>query len=91
MDKLIVKMADDLLVGIPRKDGAAPLAMVVDKRVDDGYKTIKPREVEITFSQAVKSVDVLEKGKSRKVDGRTVKLTLQAGGGQLLRLNGTGL
>ena len=90
-DKLIAKMSDDLLVGIPRKDGAAPLAMVVDKRVDDGYKTIKPREVEVTFSQAVKSVDILEKGQSRKVDGRTVKLTLQAGGGQLLRLNGTGL
>jgi hypothetical protein len=90
-DKLIAKMTDDLLVGIPRKDGAAPLAMVVDKRVDDGYKTIKPREVQITFSQAVKSVDVLEKGQSRKVDGRTVKLTLQAGGGQLLRLNGKGL
>lgn len=90
-DKLIVKMSDDLVVSIPRKDGAAPLAMVVDKRVDDGYKTIKPREVQITFSQAVKSVDVLEKGRSRKVDGRTVKLTLQAGGGQLLRLNGKGL
>ena len=90
-DKLIVKMSDDLLVGIPRKDGAAPLAMVVDKRVDDGYKTIKPRQVEITFSKAVKSLDILEKGRSTKVDGRTVRLTLKAGGGQLLQLNGTGL
>ena len=90
-DKLIVKMSDELLVSIPRKDGAAPLAMVVDKRVDDGYKTIKPREVQITFSKGVKSVDILEKGKSRKVDGRTVKLTLKGGGGQLLQLNGTGL
>ena len=89
--KLVVKMTDDLLVGIPRKDGAAPLAMVVDKRVDDGYKTLKPRQVEITFSKAVKSVDILEKGQGRKIDGRTVKLTLQAGGGHLLRLNGAGL
>ena len=70
---------------------AIALAMVVDKRVDDAYNTIKPREVQITFSQAVKSIEILGKGQSRKVNGRTVKLTLKAGGGQLLRLNGTGL
>jgi hypothetical protein len=89
--KLIAKMSEELLVGIPSKKGTAPLAMVVDKRVDDGYQTLKPREVELTFSDAVTSIDVLEKGESQAVKGNTVKLTLEAGGGQLLRLNGKGL
>ena len=88
---LIVKMSDDLVVGILRKPGAAPLAMVVDKRVDDGFQTIKPREVELTFSTAVKSLEILEKGAGKPVEGNSVKITLQSGGGQLLRLSGQGL
>jgi len=90
-DKLITEMSDNLLVSILRKEGKAPLAMVVDRRVGDGYKTIKPRKVEITFSKAVKSLEILQGGGSRTVDGRTAKLTLEAGGGQLLRLKGKGL
>jgi hypothetical protein len=87
--KLIVSMSEDLLAGIPRKDGAPPLAMVVDKRVDDGYKTIEPREVEVVFSDTVNSIDILNLDATKTVKGNRVKLTIQSGGGQLIRLNET--
>jgi hypothetical protein len=86
--KLIVTMSKDLLVGIPRKDEAPPLAMIVDKRVDDGYQTIKPRDITVTFSSDVKSIDLLDGEKTRTIDGNRLKLTLPSGGGQLVRLNG---
>jgi len=90
-EELIVKMSEDLLVGIPRKQAAPPLAMVVDKRVDDGYQTLPPRDVELSFCGAVESIDILERGKSKTVRGNSVRLFLKAGEGQLLRLNGRGL
>jgi len=85
--KTVADMDDDLLVGILTKPGAPPLAMIVDKRAVDTVATLKPRRVAVTFANRVKSIDVLEGGGWTNVKGNTVKLALEAGDGQLVRLN----
>jgi len=85
-DKLIVRMSDDVLIGVLEKDGHAPLAMVVDKRVDTRFKGTGPRAAEIRFADTVTSIGVPEKAATRTVNGNTIKLDLPAGGGQLLEL-----
>ena len=89
--KLIAGMTEHLLVGILRKEGEAPLAMVVDKRIGDHFRTVPPRDAEITFSGNVNAIDVFEGAAAKNVPGPTVKLRLKGGGGQLLRLIGKDL
>jgi len=89
--KVIARMSDGLLVGILRKAGEAPLAMVVDKRVDKRPQARSPRAVEVRFSDAVTSIVVFEKGGGRIIQGPAVKLSLSSGGGQLLKLLGKGV
>jgi len=88
--KRVEAMDEDLLVGILIKPGAAPLAMVVDKRVDLKAGALEPRDVTLRFGKDVASVAVIERGASKEVPGASVALTLPAGGGQLLRLNVAG-
>jgi len=89
--KLLEAMSEDLLVGILTKVGESPLAMVVDCRVSKVFGGILPREVSVRFAPAVARVNVLEGTESRPVEGNEVKLTLEAGGGQMLELAGEGL
>lgn len=90
--KLVEKLDEKLIVGILVKKGAAPMAMVVDCRCSKKFGDIEPRTVEVTFSDKVNLIRALATPKGDTVTkGRTVKLTLEAGGGQLLELQGTGL
>lgn len=89
--KLVEAMADDLLVGVRLKDGAAPLVMVVDRRVDKAFGKVPERTVEVQFVDAVTGYWVLEAGQPQTVTGHTARLTLPGGGGALLALQGKGL
>ncbi|HIJ72557.1 MAG TPA: hypothetical protein HPP83_00510 [Candidatus Hydrogenedentes bacterium] len=86
-DELVVKMSNDLLVGILTKPGEAPLAMVVDKRVDTRFRALDHRTVKVRFADAVQSLTMLDEHGGQRIDGHTIRLTLPAGGGQLLRLD----
>lgn len=89
--KLVQEMSDHLLVGILTQAGKAPLAMVVDCRTSKSFGDLKPRTVSLSFAPAVSRIGVLESKGGRSVGGSRVQLTLEAGGGQLLELHGTGL
>ena len=86
--KLIEAMSPRLLVGILTKDGEPPLAMIVDCRVSKQWGDLPPREVELTFHKTVEAVAILEGKEPKQTAGRTLKLTLPAGGGQLVELRG---
>jgi hypothetical protein len=85
---LIESMSDDLLVGVLTEAGKDPLAMVVDMRVDKTAGAVAEREVEVRFAPAVTGIEVVEPAAPRKIAGRTVKLLLPGGGGQLVALTG---
>ena len=87
--KLVERMSDELLVGIIAKPDDAPLAMVVDKRVDSMPDALAPREIEVQFADCVVSIEVLEGRNSAPIAGNRLSLSLPAGGGQLVRLNTT--
>jgi len=87
--KTVIKMSDNLLLGILTKPNAKPLAMVVDKRVSKERDAFAPREIEITFTGNVSRIAILEGKQTLQVKGNIVKLTLPAGGGQLLELGMT--
>jgi hypothetical protein len=89
--KLIEAMSDGLLVGILTRPAAAPLAMVVDCRASKTSGSLPPREVMLRFAPAVSRVNVLEGRRARAIRGNEVKLILEAGGGQMLELQGKGL
>lgn len=89
--KLIEAMSDDLLVGLLVKPGEPLLAMVVDCRTSKEWEGIPPREVMVRLAPAVTGVNVLEGAQKQPAAGSEVTLTLQAGGGQLLELEGTHL
>jgi len=89
--KLIAGMDDDLIVGILTKAGEAPLAMVVNCSASKGFDDVEPRTVSITFSDAVRRAIVHELGATTETRGSTIRLTLDAGEGQLLELRGYGL
>jgi hypothetical protein len=89
--KLIEQMSGDLLVGILTKADAPPLAMVVDTRTSKQRDEVPEREVEVCFTQAVTRLDVLEGGAAGAINGRTLKLKLPGGGGQLVVLHGDGV
>lgn len=86
--KLLEAMNDGILAGILTKVGEPPLVMVVDCHVSKGFGDVPPREVTVRFAPAVSRVNVLEGKESKPVEGNEVKLTLEAGGGQLLELEG---
>ena len=86
--RLVEAMSDRLLVGILTQPSQPPLAMIVDARVSKGWDTLKPREATVTFHSTVRSVAVLEGGKATESAGRTLTVTLPAGGGQLVELRG---
>ena len=99
---LLVWSADkDLLIGILVKDGADTCAMVVDSRAalgagDAGKNaraTRQERKVTVTFAPAVRSISTVAAPgtKESKVAGNSISLTLPAGGGQLVRLQGPGV
>ena len=93
-DGLLVRSADDdLLVGVLTRNKADVLAMVVDTRGTPGPEQPPDREVSVTFDRAVGAVTVVPAPgtEERTVDGQSVRLSLPAGGGQLLRLRGDGV
>jgi len=89
--KLIESMSNDLLVGILTKPGQPPLAMVVDCRASKDFGAGGPRDVAIRFAPAVTRIRTLEGSRSPASSGCEAKMTLEAGGGQLLQLEGQGL
>jgi hypothetical protein len=89
--KLITTMDPDLIVGILAKPGKRPLAMVVDCRASKEFGVLPTRQVAVRFSNSVRTVRVLEGGKSIAVKGPVVKVKLEAGGGQMLELDGRGI
>jgi len=89
--KLVEGMSDGLIVGILTKDGRAPLAMVVDCRASKNLGDLPSRKVRVRFAPAVRQIAMLEPSGATRVRGREVELTLEAGGGQLLILDGAGL
>ncbi|HZT41210.1 MAG TPA: hypothetical protein VFA07_03430 [Chthonomonadaceae bacterium] len=89
--KLIETMSDDLLVGILTRPGEAPLAMVVDCRASNTFGDLPEREVTLQFAPAVTGIRILEGRRGRSIAGHTVRLTLEAGGGQMLALQGKNL
>jgi hypothetical protein len=89
--KLIESMSDGLLVGILSQPGQSPLAMVVDCRASKDFAALGPREVTIRFAPAVTRTRTLRGSRARALRGCEVKLTLEAGGGQMLELEGEGL
>ncbi len=86
--KLVEAMSDRLLIGILTTPGQPPLAMIVDCRVSKQWADLKTRNVEVTFHKSVKSVAILEGKTPKEAQGRTLKLALPAGGGQLVELRG---
>ncbi|MBI3920586.1 MAG: hypothetical protein HY318_04125, partial [Armatimonadetes bacterium] len=89
--KLVETMSDDLLVGLLTKPGRAPMAMVVDCRASKKSGDLQPRQVVLKFSPAVTQIKVLEGKTSKAKPGRQVRLTLEAGDGQMLELVGKDL
>jgi len=89
--KLIEAMSDDLLAGVLTRPGAAPLVMVVDCRAGKGLGNLPSREVTLRFAPAVTGVRILEGKHGRTVSGAAVTLSLEAGGGQMLELQGPAL
>lgn len=87
-DKLIKQMDDKLLVGILYKSGESLLAMVVDKRVSKKRDAYAPREVQLRFADTVTAIHVLEGERRETHRGNLIKLTMPAGGGQLLEIEG---
>ena len=86
--ELIEQMDDKLLVGILYKPDEPLLAMVVDKRVSKKRNAYTPREIQLRFADTVTAIHVL-KGERRKTHKENIiKLTMPAGGGQLLELEG---
>jgi len=89
--KLIEGMDENLIVGVLTGNAKRPLAMVVDCRAAKSLNALPEREVEIRFASQVARVRVLEGGEATAVRGATVRLRLEAGGGQMLELEGNGL
>ncbi len=93
-DGLLVRSADDgLLIGILTAGDRDVLAMVVDSRVSPEPGQLPAREARVTFGAAVDSVTALAAPdtKTRTADGNSAQVSLPAGGGQLLRLQGDGV
>ncbi|HOE65642.1 MAG TPA: PA14 domain-containing protein [Candidatus Hydrogenedentes bacterium] len=82
----VTRMSDDLLVGILAKPGEAPLAMIVDKRVERGPDTLSARTVRVTFKRDVSAITLFDGASPRTIKGRTVITALPPGGGQLVQL-----
>lgn len=89
--KLVEALSDDLLVGILMKRGKKPLAMVVNCRTSKGFGDLPAREVTLQFAPAVTAIHVLEGKEAQPLQGNSLELTLEPGGGQLLELEGKGL
>jgi hypothetical protein len=89
--KLVASMDEDLIVGILTKAGEPPLAMVVNCGVTKDPVDLPPRTVRLRFASAVETIGVIGRSETESVDGPEVELTLEAGGGQLLELGGSGL
>ena len=75
--KLVEEMSDDLLVGILTKPDEFPIAIVVDKRVDEKFGAIQEREVAVRFASAVTEA--------------LAEISISGGGGKLLILKGDGV
>ncbi len=88
---LITSMSPDLIAGVLTTPKGAMLIMAVDCRTSKQFDDLPVRRAQVQFAPAVSSIDVLEGGKSTRIDGNTVSLDLEAGGGQLLRLHGSNL
>ncbi|MBI3921617.1 MAG: LamG domain-containing protein, partial [Armatimonadetes bacterium] len=86
-------MSENLLVGLLVGPDKAVYAVVVDKRVGLEEEPSGNREVEVTFAPEVKTISLLAapQVKGQKRAGPRFKLTLEAGEGLLLRLEGAGL
>ncbi|MBC7327405.1 hypothetical protein H5T87_04740 [bacterium] len=84
--ELIEEMDKELIAGVLTKKGENPLVMVVDCRVSKNWGDIPPREVLLKFSPDVREIKVLEGMKTLSVRGNTVKIRLEAGGGQMLEI-----
>jgi hypothetical protein len=89
--KLIETMSEDLLAGILTRAGRKPLVMVVDCRASKTFGGLPPREVTVRFAPAVSRIQALAEKGGPTIRGNEAKLTLQAGGGQMLELDGKGL
>lgn len=83
--ELIEQMDENLIAGVLTKKGESPLVMVVDCRVSKNWGDIPSRDVTIRFSPKVKKVVILE-GKGKVVEGNEVRISLEAGGGQMLEI-----
>ncbi|MDR3688072.1 MAG: hypothetical protein P4L46_01745 [Fimbriimonas sp.] len=86
--RLIEDMNRDLIVGILTKEGAHPMAMVVNSRTSKGFGDLPDRDVVVTFSPSVHGIRVLSGGNGLMVQGNTIELKLPPGGGQMLELEG---
>jgi len=89
--KLIEAMDDDLIAGVLTLPGEKPVVMVVNCRTSKEYGGEPPRTVTLRFCPGVMGIEVPDGKWSRSVVGRTVRLELEAGGGQMLELHGADL
>lgn len=89
--KLVESMDDGLVVGILTAHDEPPLAMVVNVRTGKRFAEVPPRNVSVRFSTAVTGIKVLAGSGPRRVRGSRLTIGLEAGGGQLLELEGKGL
>jgi hypothetical protein len=85
----ITHMGDDLLVGFLTKPGAPLLALIVDKRVSKKYGDLGPRPIRVEFDRSIDGILPLEGSEAVEttVEGRSLNMTLPAGGGQLFELS----
>lgn len=79
-------MSDDLLVGLLKKEGKDPLAMVVDKRLSKEAGVYGDREVKVVFRKSVAQIGVIQGDSVHFSRGCEITLKLKAGEGQLLQL-----
>jgi hypothetical protein len=65
------------------------MAMVVDKRVSrySNHSSTAARVVQVTFSDLVSSIEVLDTTSSDVINGNTANISLKGGEGRLLLLN----
>jgi hypothetical protein len=92
--KLVQSASDHVVIGILTKPGAFPLAMVVNGLTSTifGDTNFPARSLTIQFAPQVTAIDVIQSGTNiKQSNGNSITLTLEAGGGQLLQLEGSQL
>lgn len=90
-DRIITRLAPDLLAGVLTSPGEPPLVMLVDARVSKARDTVPERRAEVQCHAAVTGVEIITETERREVRGATLEVPLRGGEGVLLALRGEGL